>query len=426
MRGNISSVRFRLTVALFAVALLVTGTRTVAQENVLYNFGANGTDGIFPYASLIFDAHGNLYGTTYNGGISGDGTVFELTPKAGGGWTEKVLHSFNNNGKDGIDPQANLIFDVHGNLYGTTPNGGANGFGTVFELTPKAGGGWTEKVVHSFKFNGTDGMDPIAGLTVDAKGDLYGTTSEGGVFGAGTLFELTPKEGGGWGETLLHKFNGKDGISPQANLIFDAHGNLYGTTLIGGDLAECDGSGCGTVFELLPKAGGGWTQQVLHSFINNGKDGINPQAGLILDTHGNLYGTTSAAGAFGFGAVFELTPKAGGVWTEKILHSFNNNGTDGTYPQAGLILDATGNLYGTTVNGGDLADCNSSGCGTAFELIPKAGGGWTEKILHSFNNNGTDGTYPQAGLILDTTGNLYGTTYQGGTNNDGTVFEITP
>jgi len=410
MRGKRLSLRLRATLAICAVTVFLT-TTCVATENVLHNFNDNGKDGYNPIAGLIFDASGNLYGTTKEGGAFGLGTVFELTPQAGGGWKEMVLFSFNDN--DGAYPVGGLIFDAFGNLYGTTYEGGAFGLGTVFELTPTAGGGWTETVLHNFNGNGEDGAYPVASLILDASGNLYGTTSEYGVFGLGTVFELTPTAGGGWTETVLLSFNDHGGAYPAASLILDASGNLYGTTYEGGAF------GVGTAFELTPQTGGGWKEKVLHDFNNNGKDGYYPEAGLIFDATGNLYGTTYGGGADNVGAVFRLTRKASGGWAEKILHDFNDNGKDGAYPAAGLIVDASGNLYGTTYGG-------AFGLGTAFELTPKAGGGWTEKILHRFNDNGKDGNHPQASLVFDASGNLYGTTYDGGVYGDGTVFEITP
>jgi uncharacterized repeat protein (TIGR03803 family) len=197
-------------------------------EKVLYSFG-NGTDGAYPLAGLIFDAARNLYGTTSGGGTYGDGTVFELTPAGGGGWTEKVLYSFGN-GTDGSDPWAGLIFDAVGNLYGTTYGGGTYNYGTVFELTPTAGGGWTEKVLHNFNYNGTDGDYPYAGLIFDAARNLYGTTLGGGTYNSGTVFRVNAV-GGRVRVQVLHSFgNGTAGWEPYAGLIFDAVGNLYGTT----------------------------------------------------------------------------------------------------------------------------------------------------------------------------------------------------
>ena len=425
MRGKRFSIGLRAALAVFAVTLLVTSTwaATNWHEKVLFNF--NGTDGYQPMYGLIFDAAGNLYGTAFGGGDpscgdpNGCGTVFQLTPAPGGGWTETVLHSFKGYPTDGSYPYAGVIFDAAGNLYGTTDWGGTYGGGTVFELTPTAGGGWTEKVLHSFG-NGADAAFPYACLIFDAAGNLYGTTGGGGTYGVGTVFELSPAAGGGWTETVLHSFNGSDGHGPEAGLIFDAAGKLYGTTAWGGTGTDCLNTGCGTVFKLTPVAGGGWTETVLHSFSNT--DGALPFAGLIFDAAGNLYGTTQQGGSYGFGTVFELTPTAGGGWTETVLFSFNGNwsGRDGGLPEAGLIFDAAGNLYGTTGAGGTYA------YGTAFELTPTAGGGWTETVLHSFNNNGTDGESPLAGLIFDAAGNLYGTTGGGGTYGLGMVFELTP
>jgi len=354
------------------------------------------------------------------------------TPATGGGWTEKLLHNFNYNGTDAWGPFGTLIRDAGGNLYGTTVDGGAYGDGTVFEVTPTVGGGWTEQVLHSFG-EGTDGAGPYAGLMFDAAGNLYGTTGAGGNFtaycsqyGCGTVFELTPNGSGGWTETGLYRFcsqaNCADGQGPQyGSLVLDAAGNLYGTTYGGGiDGSYCN-SGCGTVFELTPTGGGGWTEQVLWSF-NGNADGGNLYTGLIFDAAGNLYGTTSG------GTVFELTPTTGGGWTEDVLWSFN--GADGLFP-SGLIFDAAGNLYGT-MRGDLYSECtyapppNVPNCGMVFELTPTAGGNWTETVLHRFNNNGTDGWEPWAGLMSDAVGNLYGTTQWGGTYGYGTVFELTP
>jgi len=258
---------------------------------VLHNF-SGGADGIAPRAGLILDAAGNLYGTTDNGGTYNQGTVFELTPAAGGTWTEKVLNSFGS-GTDGVRPRGVLIFDAAGNLYGTT-YGDPYNQGTVFELTPAARGTWTEKVLHTFG-SGSDGTFPAAGLVLDAAGNLYGTTYEGGTYGLGTAFELTPAGGGTWTEKVLHHFgNGTDGVYPLASLIFDAAGNLYGTTSYGGSY------GGGTVFRLNAQG-----EVLLQNF--SGTDGANPVANLVLDTAGNPYGTTSLGGTSSEGTVFEIT-----------------------------------------------------------------------------------------------------------------------
>ncbi|MGA2904820.1 MAG: choice-of-anchor tandem repeat GloVer-containing protein, partial [Candidatus Korobacteraceae bacterium] len=402
MRGKRLSIGLR-SLAIFAVILLATSTwaATNWNEKVLYSF--SGGDGARPIG-LIFDAAGNLYGATEYGGTYGYGTVFKLSPAAGGGWTEKVLHSFNRNGTDGAEPLAGLIRDDHGNLYGTTWGGGAGsncgtgGCGTVFELSPTAGRGWTETVLHNFDNNGADGVDSSAGLIFDAGGNLYGTTQLGGTYNNGTVFKVSPGEGG-WTETVLYSFGSvNDGGTPIAGLMLDAVGNLYGTTWGGGTYYY------GTAFEVTPTTGGGWTEQVLHNF-GNGTDGRYLSAGLIFDAAGNLYGTTAAGGTYSYGGTaFELTPNGSGNWTEQVLYNFCPdwpNCADGYYPYAGLIFDAAGNLYGTTSYGG-------TGGGTVFELTPAAGGGWTETVLLNFN--GTDGAYPYAGLIFDAAGNLYGTT----------------
>jgi uncharacterized repeat protein (TIGR03803 family) len=400
-----------------AVVVFVTTTLAAGQtETVLHSFNYNGKDGTAPKAALIADSSGNLYGTTESGGAYNYGTVFELSPRAGGGWTEKLLHSFRNNGTDGELPKGGLIFDSAGNLYGTTSSGGQHLYGTVFELTPTSGGGWTEKVLHSFY---TDGWFPKSGLILDQFGNLYGTTPSGGAYEDGEVFELTPGAGGTWTEKTLHSFFGDntDGSVPFGAVLLDASGNLYGTTYQGGTY------GTGTAFELAPGGGVNWTETVLFSF-NNGNDGSadanSLYAGLIWDSAGNLYGTGYNGGAYNYGAVFELTPEAGGGWSQKILHSFDDNGTDGANPEGGLIFDTAGNLYGTTYNGG------AYGYGCAFELGPKAGGGWSERILHSFNNNGTDGFNPDAGLVFGSGGNLYGTTGGGGAYGYGAVFAIRP
>jgi uncharacterized repeat protein (TIGR03803 family) len=399
----------------FIMVLFVTSASAAPKEKVLHGFN-DGRGGALPNARLALDAAGNLYGTTTQGGAYNNGTVFMLTPKAAGGWTEKVLHNFNLNGRDGVNPfSGGLIFDASGNLYGTTYQGGTYNKGTVFELTPQTGGGWTEKVLHSFNPNGKDGTGPLGLLTLDGAGDLYGTAG-GGVYNDGTVFELTPRADGGWVEKVLHSFNpdGTDGLYPEAGVTIDAAGHLYGTTSNGGAY------GYGTVFELTPRAGGSWTEKVIHNFNDNGMGGTNPYAGLIIDQSGNLYGATVDFGTQGAGTVFELMPQSGGGWLEKVLHQFNPDGRDGIEPMASLVFDTAGNLYGTMVYGGAYGE------GTVFELTPQAGGGWTQKVVHHFNSNGKDGQNPIGGLILDTANNLFGTTYRGGTQTFGTVFEITP
>lgn len=416
------------TVAIFAVTLFAMPAWATTKETILHSF-TNGNDGGRPFADLTLDDAGNLYGTTPSGGTDGDGTVFELTPKTGGGWTEEVLHSFGE-GNDGQYPYSGVVFDTFGNLYGATPYGGTGpcrdttgkGCGVIYELSPKTGGGWTETVLYNFGSIRNDGAHPYSDLILDGAGNLYGTTSAGGTRDKGTVFQLT-SNGGVWTDTVLYSFtfnpkSRQDGSNPQAGLLFDRFGDLYGTTSAGG-VGHCHG-GCGIVFELIPSFGGGWTETILYSFAHNGTDGISPLASLIFDSAGNLYSTTFAGGAVGDGTVFELMPQTGGGWTETVLYSFGK-GKDGRGPSGRLILDAVGNLYSTTVQGGYA----SSTGGTVFELSPKTGGGWTEKLLHSFGAS-TDGTQPYVGLVPDGSGNLYGTTVFGGADNNGTVFKITP
>jgi len=393
---------FFATLAVFAI-LFVTATQASAADTVLHNFQNDGMDGANPEAGLIFDAAGNLYGTAFRGGTHGVGMVFELSPVGYGTWTLKVLHNFNQNGTDGAYPAAALIFDHAGNLFGTTSGGGTFGAGTAFELSPAGGGTWTEKVLHSFGSD-PDGANPEAALIFDAAGNLYGTCETGGAGGAGAVFELSPAGGGTWNETVLYSFVGTtDGIQPSGALVFDATGNLYGTTYVGGTGHQ------GVVYELTPAGGGTWTQRVLHSF--SGADGATPQAALIFDATGNLYSTTASGGMYNQGTLFKLTPSGGGNYTQTVLHNFGN-GTDGARPQADLIFDGAGNLYSTTRNGG------SYGGGTVFQFSSQG-----LVLLQSFS--GADGTALLGGLVLDATGNLYGTASLGGSASLGTVFEVT-
>jgi uncharacterized repeat protein (TIGR03803 family) len=419
------SIQLRAASIIFVISLSLTSGWAADSETVLYNF-INYNDGTHPIAGMVMDAAGNLYGTTYGGG----GTVFELSPSEGGGWTETVLYHFGHGNSDGAFPYSGLIMDRAGNLYGTTSNGGDASFlggcycGTVFELSPIEGGGWRETILHSFGY-GSDGAYPyFASVTMDAAGNLYGTTERGGIYGGGTVFEMSPRARGGWTETVLHSFgNGTDGFYPSGGVIIDNAGHLYGTTAYGGTNTNCGGS-CGTVFELSPAEGGGWTETVLHSF--NHTDGSTPYSALIMDTNGNLYGTTAYGGYYpcstlGCGTVFDLSP-GDGAWTETVLHSFGHP-TDGSQPWAGLIMDTAGNLYGATLGGGIY------GYGTVFEMSPREGGGWTETVLQSFNM--TDGWSPYGLPVIDQAGNIYGTTYGGGSSpycpgGCGVVWEITP
>jgi uncharacterized repeat protein (TIGR03803 family) len=410
----------------------MTASRAVAQtETVLFTFGYESDSiGAMPAGGVVRDSAGNLYGaTTYGGSYSnggwGYGAAYELSPAAGGGYTETILHNFGGSNGDGMYPQSGLISDAFGNLYGTTWGGGAYGFGTVFELSPVEGGEWTETIVHSFPNNGSDGLNPIAGVAFDRAGNLYGTTYYGGPnycgtsyqgdpYNCGVVYELSPRAGGGWSEKLVHAFinNGKDAVNPDAaRLAVDDKGNLYGA-------ASGGVYGYGVAYELRPAAGGRWTEKLLHSFNNNHKDGWGLQGGFIFDALGNLYGTTSAGGInTEWGTVYELMPGADGNWTEKILLSFNE-GKQGDAPEAGVAFDAVGNLYGSTFFGGP------GNSGTVFKMSPNGTGGWTEIILHSFSNSNIE--WPNSPVILDPAGNVYGTTPGESGAGGGVVYEVTP
>ncbi len=374
--------------------------------------------------NLTMDAAGNLYGTTYKGGTTfcqglgvGCGFVWKLAPNTN---TVNLLHQFK--GGDGGNPVAGVVFDAAGNLYGTTVSGGAQNGGTVFKLARNADGTWTDTVLYNFT-NGADGSGPACTLVLDAAGSLYGTTLGGGAHGKGTVFKLVPNRDGNWTESVLYSFTGPDGANPDAGLTFDAAGNLYGTTYYGGGSAACT-NGCGVVFKLAPNPDGTWTESVLHSFTG-GADGAVPPASLIFDAAGNLYGTTFHGGCTactnGCGVVFELAPESDGTWTESVLHSFTG-GADGSYPEAGLVFDAAGSLYGTAANGGSKSTvCTNTGCGVVFKVTPTSSG-WSETVLRTFLGLAK---LPTAPVIFDPAGNLYGTTTEGSANY-GVVFEITP
>ncbi|MGA8734645.1 MAG: choice-of-anchor tandem repeat GloVer-containing protein [Terriglobales bacterium] len=383
--------------------------------------------GAIPEGGLIADDSGNFYGTASNGGTYENGSAFELTPKTGGGWNIIALHSFARN-NDGSEPEAGLIFDTSGNLYGTTSGGiGCYGgpCGTVFRLSPSSRG-WKETVLYRFK-GGTDGSLPLASVVLDEKGNIYGTTAEGGSSdcggGCGTVFKLSPNSDGSWTETLIHVFhNETDGQSPQSSLVFDDAGNLYGTTVVGGGLLY----GAGTVFKMTTNSNGVWSLVTLYTFTGK-QDGGFP-VGLTLGTDGDLYGVTRDGGnskscEYACGTIFRLARRGTSSWTEKVLHSFQG-GNDGAGPVAPPTFDSYGNLYGTTTTDGNEFDCGS---GTIYELSSSSHG-WTERVLHNFGNyfNTSDGSCPWGGVILDASGNIFGTTAGGGTDIVGTIFEVSP
>lgn len=400
---NIVSSRLVLF-AVLALAVLTAYPSGAQTFTVLHTF--TGTpDGEYPQAGLVMDAEGNLYGTTNNGGNKYNwGTVFELAPDG----TETIIHTFSG-GPTASPWRSNLILDAQGNLYGTSISSGPCGpsCGSVFEITP------TQAFKVRYRFESpASGEWPFGTLVEDGEGNLYGVTYLGGASGMGEVFKVTPAGV----ETILHSFaGGKDGGNPSG-LTIDAHGNLYGTTGAGGT-GSCNG-GCGTVFKITPSG----SKSTLYSF-KVAPDGNDPSAGLILDAEGNLYGTTFIGGSYGDGAVFKLSPSR----VETVLYSFAG-GTDGDQPVAPLVMDTEGNLYSTTASGGASCSVNYLGCGTVFKLAPDG----IETVLYRFSG-GADGWNPQAGLILDSKGNLYGTATSGGDYGAaclaygcGTVFKITP
>ncbi|MGA2904887.1 MAG: choice-of-anchor tandem repeat GloVer-containing protein [Candidatus Korobacteraceae bacterium] len=312
------------------------------------------------WAGVTIGPNGSLYGTTYDGGAYGNGSVFNLRPPLHAcsnvlcSWTETVLYSFQG-GTDGANPASGVIFDQAGNIYGTTAYGGLECYylgncGTVYEVTP-SGSGWTESVIYAF--SGSDGESPLSSVIFDNAGNLYGTTWGGGTYpcggsGCGTVFELTPTGSGGWAESFLYSFtNGADGLNPYAGLIFDPSGNLYGATAGGSE----------TAFKLTP-SGVTWTFSLVYSFT--GGDWCGPRATLVMDGAGNLYGTTACD--VPNGTVFKLTPSDDGTWTYTLLHGFTD--PDGALPFGGVVIDANGNLYGTTSAGGQY------GYGVVWEITP--------------------------------------------------------
>ena len=381
---------------------------------------------------------------------------------------DKTIHQFQgeqNNG-NGSDPKGGLIADSSGNLYGMTASGGTLNEGVLFELSPNGSGGWTYNVLYYCGITGYCGQ-PIGYLTMDSHGNIFGSDggfqrvfelspdgsgewsaslvyefnstydgnapgpvildSQGNVYGAnldggngyGFIFELSPASGGGWTLTHLHDFVGTDGSQPFWTLVMDSSGNLYGTTPAGGTSTACTG-GCGVVFELTNN-NGVWTETVLHNFEN--KEGSIPGAGLLMDSKGDLYGTASAGGPFNYGTAYEMTQKDG-TWVFTGIHSFTCENGDGTTPITPLIEDAEGNLYGNTGSGGsnDCLNGQPNGYGAVYELSSQ-GGHWRETILYDFK--GKNDGFGGSPLLLGSGGNLFGESEENGLGV-GIVYELSP
>lgn len=387
------------------IFLLLPLTPAQAQTfTVLHTF--SGSDGATPYSGVTIDSGGHLYGTTSRGGANQTGVVYELK-HVGSGWVESVLHNFGS-GSDGAVPYAAPVFGPSGILYGTASLGGS-GDGVVYSLRPPANVctstscPWDETLLATF--TGANGSTPAYGaLTFDASGNGYGTTQYGGTTNDGTVYEIS-RQGQEWTESVLYSFGtGEfDGIQPLHNVVRDSAGNLYGTTYEGGMEAG------GGVFQLLP-SGSGWTEGIIANF----PQGSGLQAGLIIDSAGNLYGATDGIGT-GSAEVFELTPSGGG-WSLTTLYTFSTNRSD-FGPVGNLVMDHSGNLYGATYSLG------SHNQGNIFKLTP-SNGSWTYTDLYDFTG-GSDGSGPIGDLNIDSSGNLYGTTQNGGSGK-GVVWELVP
>ena len=385
----------------FATLLIATRPAQAQTEKVLHSFTGT-SDGSLPTSSLTMAPNGNFYGTTSSGGL-GFGTVFQLSPNGTGGFSETTLYSFCPVAgcADGQNPTySNVILDSQGNLYGTAFGGGANGLGVVFELI-NSGGSWTETVLHSFA-GAPDGSNPENGLIMDSAGNLYGIATTGGTgSGKGCVFELSPSANG-WTEKVLYDIS-----STHSALTFGpTQKTIYGTSF-------------GTIFELTQNNSGVWVPTVLFTFnsADAATEGSNPVGTLVPDSAGNLYGTTLAGGANNLGAVFKLTPTVTPPWTETLLYSFGGNakfGPNAATPIAGIVFDSKGNIFGTTKAGG------VKNAGTVYELALGAKGVYNEHIVFSFT--GDNGAQPKSSLIMDNSGYLYGTTYAGGANAEGTAF----
>jgi uncharacterized repeat protein (TIGR03803 family) len=396
MRGNPSSRRNLLLLAVVTLTLAVAA-QAAPKYKILHAFG-KGSDGGGVWGSLVFDAEGNAYGTTVNGGEYNFGTIFELTRSPSGQWTETVLHNFNCKGDDGCMPADTLAIDTEGDLYGATNT-------TVFELSP--GSGWHLSILH-----GSSSGD----LILDHAGNLYGPLGLG-EYGQGAISELVKDQN--WTEALLYSFCAKgtrkhdclDGSDPWAGATWGPDGSLYGTTV------QYGVHGYGVVFQLTPQQDGTWQETVLHSFPAFEGDGQTPYEGVVLDKAGNVYGATYQGGSStGCGVIFKLAPQANGKWKETILYDFPKL-SQGCIANT-MAFDAEGNLWGTAQSGG------ASNNGVVFELTPQPSGKWKYQVVHQFNLK--DGSLPGSAVTFDNRGNLYGTTILGGQNYGGVAFEITP
>ncbi len=418
---------------LIAVWFMVsTSQATAVTQHILHEFDF--ADGMDSQGGVILDPAGNLYGTTFYGGINNCGwgncgVVYKLSRSADGKWTETILHRFT--GPEGSHPSGSLIRDAKGNLYGTTEFGGSHSGGTVFRLTPLKNGKWRHTILYSFGATDDDGTTPFAALALGRKGNLYGTTYSGGFpgrcparRGCGVVFKLSPGLKDKWTERILYRFNGRDGANPTAGVFRSQEGRLYGTTESGG-VFNC-AYGCGVAFELTRDKKGVWSETVMHKFTG-AADGASPWGGLTPDHHGTFYGATVQGGnqncyGGGCGVVFKLSRDIGGHWEQTVVYTFNTI-TEGDGAWDKPILGPDGSLYGDT----------GSGYGNVYKLTKGTDGNWFETVLFSFNGGSTG--WDPIGLVFDKKGNLYGTTDAGGNpkvrqcagdNGCGLVYQLIP
>jgi len=376
-------------IAVLVLAVVTTQPAQAQTFTVLYNFAGPTSDGAYPYAILLRDKAGNLYGTTYYGGSGYAGTVYKIDTTG----TETTVYNFTG-GSDGGYPFASLIGDSAGNLYGTTADGGTSGQGTVFKIDTTG----AESVLYNFAGGTTDGCYPYGGILTDVGGNMYGTTGSCGAYSEGTVWKIDTTGT----ETLLHSFAGgsTDGAYPYYTTLIRKKGSMYGLTEGGG------ASSTGVVYRINRKSG---AVTVLHSFAGGTTDGCYPYGTPTIDPKGNLYGTTDSCGASSQGTVWEVSKKG----TATLVHSFAGGTTDGAYPLDGLNRDSKGNLYGVTEEGG----ANSTG--TVFELSKNG----TITLLHSFSYS-SDGGYP-VGAVIRVKGTISGTAVDGGSSGYGTVWQLT-
>jgi uncharacterized repeat protein (TIGR03803 family) len=415
MRNNSGSrASAGLVLALAFALAIIAGPAAQAQTfSVIYSYAGHGTSA-HAIGGVTVDRRGNLYGTTGWGGSGTPGTIYELR-RTSSGFVYSELRA-DGSGANGDFPWDAPTIGPNGSLYATMNGGGTDGEGTIVNLQPPANFchsvscAWNETDLYNFARQ-SDGGNPQSGVIFDAHGNMYGTNVNGGS-GYGVVYEMTPS-GDGWTYQVLYTFTGgQDGANPASLLLFGSAGNLYGTAMSGG-LPGCGAFGCGTVYKLSP-SGSGWTETTLYSFTN-GTDGAQPSAGLVADSAGNLYGATPGSNGNG-GTVFELSP-SGENWTFSLIYDLSGPGPG---PSQNLVRDAAGNLYGVTWGDGAFNQ------GNVFKLTP-TNNGWTYTSLHDFTN-GTDGSNALGALTMDGNGVLYGTTYDGGSElcACGVVFEITP